>query len=287
VQRNPTRKVCELGVNQIRYRSSLPLVSDQQIMISCERLHALSEGPDRVFRFTSRRLTSDCPREAKHGVGAMVSLMRQKMNVLNMGLQRFFNLACSLKSMGAGDLRVLWGRFEAPYFFSGFPVVMRRMHEVFCSLCVMFRRFARHEISLRGLGDRPLEPDEPITPNKISQHGRPPRGPSVRQGLEQHARDLDEKWAAGRSAHPAATRSTVRDRPLLITKCGRPTVIVGATSSQTWPRSVSDFAGNGSLSVTFKCPSPGLRNPDTADRLATGLDVLVLNSCKPSMNEAR
>jgi hypothetical protein len=120
VQRNKTPiktcKVCELGVNQIRYRNSLPLVSDQQIMISCERLHALSEGRDEVFRFTSSRLTSDWPRETEHGVGAMVSLMHQKMNVLNMGLQRLISVACSLKSTGAGDLGVLCGPFRSALF---------------------------------------------------------------------------------------------------------------------------------------------------------------------------
>jgi hypothetical protein len=111
VQRNPNpdkiRKVRELGANQIRYSNSLPFIPDQQIMIGCERLHAFAEGPDKVFRFTSSRLTSDCLHQTEHVLGSMISLTHQKVNVLNMGLQCLLSVACSLKSMGAGHLAMV------------------------------------------------------------------------------------------------------------------------------------------------------------------------------------
>jgi hypothetical protein len=136
VQRNPNpdkiSKLPELGANQIPHSNSLPLVLDQQIMIGCERLDAFSETPDKVFRFTRSRLTGDCLHQTEHVLGAMISLMHQKLNVLDMGLQCLLSVACSLKSMGTGRLGMVDGGFVASSFtkLSGFPVMIRRTREV-------------------------------------------------------------------------------------------------------------------------------------------------------------
>jgi len=63
----------------------------------------------------------------------MIGLTHQKMNVLNMGVQCLLSVACSLKSVGASRLSMVYRRFMASNFtmVSGFPVVICRTHKVF------------------------------------------------------------------------------------------------------------------------------------------------------------
>src|SRR5262249_11927419 len=56
---NEVGEMRELGVNQVFNINSLPLVSDQQVLIGRKRLETLGEARDEVFRLRSRSLTGD------------------------------------------------------------------------------------------------------------------------------------------------------------------------------------------------------------------------------------
>jgi hypothetical protein len=53
-------KMGELGAHQILDINSLALVPDQQVLIGCKCLDALSEALDKIFRVTSGGLAGDC-----------------------------------------------------------------------------------------------------------------------------------------------------------------------------------------------------------------------------------
>ncbi len=76
------REVRELGAHKIFDIDSLPLALDQQVQVGCERLDALSEPLDKVFRPTSCSLSGDCVHETEHVLSAVTDLAHQKLNLL-------------------------------------------------------------------------------------------------------------------------------------------------------------------------------------------------------------
>jgi hypothetical protein len=72
-------KMRELGAHRVFYINSLPLVSDQQVLIGRKRMDALSEAPDKVFRLTSGGLAGDCLHEREHVLGAVIDFTHQKV----------------------------------------------------------------------------------------------------------------------------------------------------------------------------------------------------------------
>src|SRR5262249_24337300 len=75
---NEVGEMRELGVNQVFNINSLPLVSEEQVLIGRKRLETLGEARDEVFRLRSRNLTGDCLYETKHVLGAMIDLAHEE-----------------------------------------------------------------------------------------------------------------------------------------------------------------------------------------------------------------
>jgi hypothetical protein len=58
----------------------VPLIPDQQVLIRSERLDALSEASDEMFRLTSCGLAGYCLHEIEHVLGAMIELAHKQVS---------------------------------------------------------------------------------------------------------------------------------------------------------------------------------------------------------------